>query len=100
LTRKERAAMAAIIAFAGASHMATLGVLAGLSVVYAAAWVFRRRLGITLQMPGMANAAAWSAIALVLLVNFLVAGRLSLTPGGDLILFGRLIETGIVGKVL
>src|SRR5215470_7684399 len=41
----ERAALAAIVVFAGAAHMATFGVLAGLSVVCALAWLARRRIG-------------------------------------------------------
>lgn len=100
LSRRERAAMAAIVVFAGASHMATLGVLAGLSVIYALAWLVRRPLRIT--VPGIAGAmlATCSGIALLLAADFFVSGRPTLTPGGDAFLFARLIESGIVGKVL
>src|SRR5262249_3326072 len=42
LTRMERAGMTTIVAFAGASHMATLGLLVGLSIVQAVAWLARR----------------------------------------------------------
>jgi hypothetical protein len=100
LTRMERAGMTTIVAFAGASHMAILGVLVGLSILQTVAWLGRRRLRIA--PPGIvaANAAAGFGIALLLAANVVVAGRFALTPGGDVILFGRLVESGIVGKVL
>jgi hypothetical protein len=100
LSRLERAAMATIVAFAGASHMAILGVLAGLSVIYALAWIVRRQLGI--PVPGIASAvgATCLSVALLLAADLAVTGRFALTPGGEVFLFARLIESGIVGKVL
>ncbi len=100
LTTTERVTMAAVVAFAGASHMATLGVLAGLSILHTAAWLGRRRLGVAAPGIVVANASVWCGIALLLAANFLVAGRFALTPGGDVILFGRLLESGIVSTVL
>jgi len=100
LTRLECIAMAAIIAFAGASHMATFGVLAGLSVLNGIAWLARRKL--QLAPTGIVNStvAVWSGLALLLIVNVVVAGRLSLTPGGEVFLLGRMIEDGTADRTL
>lgn len=100
LSALERVAMTAIIAFAGASHMATFGLLAGLSVLHTAAWAVRAKLGVAPVGLGRANLAAWSGLGLLLAANFLLAGAFTLTPGGKQFLFGRLVESGIVGQVL
>lgn len=99
-TRAERTAAAAVIAFAGAAHMATLGVLAGLALVYLMAWLSRDRLGVAPL--GVWHAASATAAGLVLLLaaDGFVAGRFALTPGGDVYLFGRLTESGLVGTTL
>jgi hypothetical protein len=96
----ERAAMAAIIALAGACHMAILGLLAGLSILHAVAWLVYRWLRIAPANIIVAGLAAWSGIILLLAVNLVVAGRFALTPGGDVILFGRLVASGHVSKIL
>jgi hypothetical protein len=100
LTTRERAALAAIVVFAGASHMATFGVLAGLSVVYGIAWLARRRLGIAPPEIGLAVAAVWSGLLVLLAANVIVAGRLALTPEGEIFLFGRMVEDGMAGEIL
>jgi hypothetical protein len=99
-TKFERALMAAIIAFAGASHMAILGLLAGLLVVYAAAWFARRQLPLAPTGLVVAGAAVCSGLALLLCANAIVAGRLALTPGGEVFLFGRMVEDGTAGEIL
>jgi hypothetical protein len=96
----ERIGFAAVIAFAGASHMATLAVLAGLATVQSAAALLRGRLRVAAQRLLFANAAVASGLALLLLVNAAVAGRMALTPGGDIFFLGRMAETGLLGKVL
>jgi hypothetical protein len=100
LNRFERAAMAAIIAFAGASHMAILGLLVGLSILHTVAWFVYRPLRMALEDIVIADAAAWFGIVLLLAVDLIVAGRFALTPGGDVILFGRLVGSGQVSKIL
>jgi hypothetical protein len=96
----ERAIMVGIVAFAGASHMATFGVLAGLSALYAFAWLAGGRL--QLVPPGviLAIAAVWSGLVLLLGANVVVASRLALTPGGEVFLFGRMIEDGMAAEIL
>jgi hypothetical protein len=100
LSRFDRTAMISIIAFAGASHMATLGLIAGLSTVHTLAWLVCRAVPVTRADITLANAAAWSGIVLLLVVDLVVAGRFGLTPGGDVIVFGRLVASGHVGKAL
>ena len=82
LTRMERAGMTTIVAFAGASHMAILGVLAGLSILQTVAWPARRRLRIAPPGIVVANAAAGFGIALLLAAkNFFTdrqGGRMSM----------------------
>jgi hypothetical protein len=121
LSNGERFVMGAIVAFAGASHMATFAVLAGMSVVHAAAksglrgfakfmsgrnrqqpipagWLARRRLaprGI-----GFAIVAVWSGLALQAAGNFVVTGRMALQADGDIFLFARMVEDGMAGDVL
>ena len=100
LTKFERGAMAAIVAFAGASHMATFGVLAGLSVLYAIAWLARRRLGVAPQGTGYAIAAVWSGLLLLMAGNAVVTGRAALMPGGEIFLLGRMMEDGMAAEIL
>jgi hypothetical protein len=100
LTRLERLLLAAIIAFAGASHMATLALLTGLSVLHAVAWLFAGRARTGAAGILFAAAAAWLGLVVLLVANLVVAGRIMLTPGGDVFLFARLTESGIIGKVL
>ncbi len=94
-----RAALVAIVAFAGASHMATYAVLVGLTLVYAVAWLWRRRLGFAPNL-ALAMPAAWSGFAILMLGNLVVAGQLMPAAEGEIFLFGRMIEDGMVGDVL
>jgi hypothetical protein len=100
LTKFESAAMAVIVAIAGASHMATLGVLAGLSLLEVIAWLLRRKLHIAPRGLWLALAATWSGLALLLVTDALVAKRFVPTPGGSVFLLGRLLEDGMLGKIL
>nr|WP_249146159.1 glycosyltransferase family 2 protein [Bradyrhizobium diazoefficiens] len=100
LTSIERGLMAVIIVFAGATHMATFAVLAGLSCLQAAAWPLAAKLRVNPLGILFANGATWSGLAALLIINFLVAGRLAVTPGGEVFLFGRLVESGLVGVTL
>lgn len=101
LTKLERTTMTAIVVFAGASHMATLALLTGLSVLHAVAWLFagkKTRVGFAGIL--FAGSAAWSGLVALLVANLVVAGNFTVTPGGDVFFFARLTESGIVGKVL
>jgi hypothetical protein len=99
-SKSERAALAAIVAVAGAGHMATFGVLAGLSILYGIAWLARRKLDVAPTGTGVAVAAAWSGLLLLLVGNVIVAGRFSLPSEGDVFLLGRMVENGMVGEIL
>lgn len=100
LTTLERVAMAGIVAMAGAAHMATFGVIAGLSILNAVAWLARHRLGVGPTGIVVATSAAWSGLVLLLAVDVVAAGRFALTPGAEAYLLGRLVEDGMAGKVL
>jgi hypothetical protein len=96
----ERAVMAAIVAFAGASHMATFAVLAGMSLVHAAAWLMRNRLRVAPHAVALAAAAVWSGLVLQAAGNFAVTGRVALQADGQFFLFARMIEDGMAADVL
>jgi hypothetical protein len=96
----ERLVMGAIIAFAGASHMATFAALAGMSVVHAVAWLARNRLFLAPVRVGLAVIAVWSGPVLQLAGNFIVTGRVTLQADGEIFLFARMIEDGMVGDIL
>lgn len=96
----QRAALAAIIAFAGASHMATFGVLAGLSILTMIAWLVRRRFGLAPIRPGVAIVAVWSGLLLSLIGNGIVTGHPALKMEGDIFLLGRMVEDGMAADIL
>ena len=95
----QRWALTAFVAFAAATHSATLAVVALLSSALVVGAVFARS-----HLP---PAAAWRAapalvlgVALTLTANFAVAGHFAFTPGGYGILFGRMLQDGIVSRYL
>ncbi len=103
LTRGERYGLAAIVAFAMASHMA----LAGLCVaIVAAFWLVTRIkwLSLPLALPKPRLAFAGCAVAAGILLcpvsNVALTGSFAFTPGGTTFLFGRLIEDGVVARYL
>jgi hypothetical protein len=100
LTRAEGAVLFGVVVFAGASHMATFGLLAGLSVLYIVAWLVRRSLNLAPSGIVVAVAAVWTGLVLLLSVNAVVAGRVALTPGGEIFLLGRLVEDGMAREIL
>ena len=95
----ERFALSAVVAFAAASHQATLAVLAGLVALGLLAWLLARRV---VPGAGLARGAIAVAfgVALLLAGNHTVTRRLTWTPGGIGILFGRMLEAGIVQRYL
>jgi hypothetical protein len=99
LAKWERAALAAIIVFAGAAHMATFSVLAGLSILCAVARLARHRLGCAPRI-GLAMTAVWSGPLLLLVGNVIVAGQLTLGSDGEIFLFARMVEDGMAADIL
>jgi hypothetical protein len=98
LRRSERYALAALIAFSAATHSATLAVLLALVAAAALGWT-AARVG---SAGGIARGAGVLALGALMLIaaNFAVAGRLAWTPGGPALLFGRLLQDGIVARYL
>ncbi len=95
----ERIGMVVLVAFAAASHSATLVLLLGLLAAALAVFVVWRRL---VPLPGLARGAAALALgaAMLLAANYAVAGRLTWTPGGIALSFGRMLQDGIVARYL
>jgi hypothetical protein len=99
LARWERAALFLLIAFSAATHSATLIVLLGLLAAgFLVALLDRRLMRISAIAAGLAALAA-GAVMLVA-ANYAVAGRLAWTPGGSALLFGRMLQAGIVARYL
>jgi hypothetical protein len=99
LTRWERGGLVAMTAFAAATHSATLLLIGALAL---AAAVARRFPGRPVSRRGMQYALAAAAVGVVmtLAANFAVAGRVAWTPGGYGIVFGRMLQDGIVDRYL
>lgn len=95
----ERRGLLGIAAFGAAAHSATLALVA---ILVGCAAVARLLLPRTVSSAGVRRAftAFALSITLMLLSNAFVAGRLALTPGGFGILFGRMLQDGIVARYL
>ena len=100
LRRWQAIALAAVIAFAMASHLGTLGVMLGLIAVLEVTRPFASRL--TLPRPALTGPvlAAAAGVLLALSSNLVLNGEFALTRGGPNFLFGRLVETGIAAQYL
>src|SRR5262249_9218386 len=99
LGRWERRSLSAFVAFAAATHSATLAMLAAL----AAAVVLIALLVPSFVPPARARqAGTGDALGLVMTLsaNCAVSGRFEFTPGGYGIVFGRMLEDGIVARYL
>lgn len=98
-TRWERWGLIAVTAFAAATHSATLALIAALALAVAFA---RCVPGNLVPRRGMQHAltAVVLGVAMTLAANFMVAGRIAWTPGGYGILFGRMLQDGIVDRYL
>jgi hypothetical protein len=98
LRRRERYALVALIAFWVATHSATFAV--ALALLAAAALGFATwRIGAALGLARGAGALALGALTLIA-SNYVVAGRVAWTPGGPALLFGRMLQDGIVARYL
>ena len=95
----ERVALMAFIAFAVATHNATLAVLMLLVAAGLIIALFDRKL-VPLAGVGRGAGALMLAAALLVTTNYAVAGRLAWTPGGIALLFGRMLNEGIAQRFL
>lgn len=95
----ERAAFFVLIAFAAATHSATLAVLIGLCVL---AWLGYRWFPAWIPFDGaLRGSLALVAGAFMLLAaNFMMSGKLAWTPGGYGIVFSRILQDGIAARYL
>ena len=99
LRRGEVVGLVAVIAFASASHSATMATLVAILVAGVAARFF---------VPGATSArnlftcgyAIALGAAMLLAANFALSGRVQWTPGGYGIAFGRMLQDGIVTRYL
>lgn len=100
LARWERIGLAAMIAFAAASHNATLAVLLILLATFTAIRLLNR--SEFLPWAGLRRAAFALVLgaALVPGANFALTGQLAWTPGGIAFSFSRLVQDGIVQQFL
>ena len=95
----ERAALIVFIAFSAATHNATLAVLLALLAAGLLVALLNRSL---VPLAGLARGAAALVLGAVMLVgaNYVVAKRLAWTPGGIGLMFGRMLQDGIVTRYL
>lgn len=100
LGRVEMLTLGAMIAFAIASHMATLALCLGLTVFF----VLIRFAGPHIRMPRPRLGAAATALAAGALLcptaNYLIADEFAFTPGGTTFVFGRLVQDGLIERYL
>jgi len=99
LDRIERTALIVIVGFAAATHSASLLLVTALGILAAAtAWLWPA------FVPRAAPRPVLSAVVLGFVIllagNFIVTKRLAWTPGGYGIVFGRLLEDGVVNRYL
>ena len=99
LARWEHFLLAAVVAFAIASHMAAAGMCVA---IIAALWLSTRFKPLTRAKPRMWFAAGSVAAGIMLcpISNLAITGNFAFTPGGSSFLFGRLIKDGIVARYL
>lgn len=99
LAAAEKIALIAVAAFAGASHSATLAVLLGLCI---AGWLMLPFLRARMSASGLTRASLSlvAAATMLLGVNYAFSKQMAWTPGGYGILFGRMLQDGIVARYL
>ncbi|WP_315737483.1 MULTISPECIES: hypothetical protein [unclassified Bradyrhizobium] len=95
----EKCALFGFVAFASATHSATLGVLFGLCCV---GWIAYPRLRRQIALSGLVQASMTivAGAAMLLAANFALSGQLAWTPGGTGVAFGRMLQDGIVAQYL
>jgi hypothetical protein len=98
LGRWERFGLFALVTFAAATHSATLAVLLAV-LAFAALRLLRSKSGELWVLVPSGGAIAAGA-ALLVLVNAAFSGQIAWTPGGFGIMFGRMLQDGIVKRYL
>ncbi|MGY4307715.1 hypothetical protein ACVIJ6_004958 [Bradyrhizobium sp. USDA 4369] len=95
----EKCALFGFVAFASATHSATLGVLFGLCC---AGWIGYPWLRRQIALSGLVQASLTivAGAAMLLAANFALSGQLAWTPGGTGVAFGRMLQDGIVTQYL
>jgi hypothetical protein len=99
LSSRERAALIVFVAFAAATHSATLAVLLAIVVVAALVRLCYRDAVAASALWRGAGALGLGA-AMLLTANFALSGRFAWTPGGYGIVFARMLQDGIVARYL
>jgi hypothetical protein len=99
ISRPERLLLFVFIAFAGATHSATLAVLLGLCCT---GWMVRPLLRGRIAVSGLLQGSLTLVVsaAMLLAANFALSGQLAWTPGGYGVAFGRMMQDGIVARYL
>jgi hypothetical protein len=92
----QRWALIGFTAFAAATHSATLALVIILGCLMA---LLPRRL-VCLPRAGHALLSVALAVIMTLSANRIISGRFEFTPGGYGIIFGRMLEDGIVSRYL
>jgi len=89
----------AFTSFAAATHSATLGVLLGLCC---AGWMVRPWLAAHIPAIGLVRGSLTivAGAAMLLTANFALSGQFAWTPGGSGVVFGRMLQDGIVARYL
>ena len=95
----EKCTLFAFVAFASATHSATLGVLFGLCC---AGWMAYPLLRRQIALSGLIQASMTTIVGAIMLLaaNFALSGQLAWTPGGTGVAFGRMLQDGIVAQYL
>jgi hypothetical protein len=99
ISRNEKIALFVFIAFAAATHSATMAVLLGLCIV---AWIARPFLRGRIKIASLWQGTLTIAAGAVMLVsaNYALSGQVAWTPGGFSIAFARMLQDGIVTRYL
>ena len=98
LSRYERIGLLSIVAFAAATHSATLAVLIAIWFLAIPLLPLTGSRAFSNLLPA-AGAIATGA-SMLLAANFALSGQLAWTPGGFGIAFGRMLQDGIVKRFL
>ena len=98
LGRLEQGGLLLLIAFSAASHSATLAVL--MAVAMFSAFLLLVRGLYDWRSLSYSAAGIAAGAAMLLITNFAFSGQLAWTPGGYGILFGRMLQDGIVKRYL
>ena len=95
----EKCSLFVFIAFAGATHSATLAVLLGLCLT---GWMLRPWLRARIPASGLRQGSLTivAGAAMLLTANYGLSGQFAWTPGGYGVAFGRMLQDGIVTQYL